>query len=104
MEILKVKFRNIPIFHAFKRSTGYENPNKEKNMSEAINFAIVNMIQGDLKQINVASHVQISKSNIPMVVNKFICEMSYVIKKRGRKFKLKSAAIRILQPIIVQTI
>ena len=74
----------------------------KKNMDKATKFAIVNMVEGGVKQVNVASHFGISESTISMIVKKFKSGIVSVIKNRGRRFKLNAAAIRILQCIIVQ--
>ena len=53
----------------------------KKNIPEATKFAILNMVNTEIRQIDVANHFRISKSVVS------------VKKKRGRKHKVNAAAV-----------
>ena len=61
------------------------------------------MSQKDIKQVVIAKHFGISKTTLFMILKKSNA-VTIGSKKKGPKYKLNEAAIRILKRIIVKTI
>ena len=73
-----------------------------KNCTEEMKYAIVNMVRTGMSHTNVAIHCSISRSTVSKILKRFKDKENCIMKKRGPKFNLSEAAIRILQLILLK--
>ena len=71
-----------------------------KNLRGEMIFAIVQMVEAGIKQKDVAARFNFSKIAVSKIFKKCRSSTQRITKKRGRNFKLNTAALRILQRIL----
>ena len=74
----------------------------QKNITKTVKFAIIHMVNAGVKQNEVAAKFHLSKSTVSKIMKGHGSNENTVVKKRGRKFKLNAAAIRILQRMLLK--
>ena len=73
-----------------------------KNVTESVKFAIVSMARAGMRQCDIANQFNLAKSTVSQIIRKSKTGQVQLKKRRGPKFKLNAAAIRILQRILLK--
>ena len=71
-------------------------------MTDEAKFAVIRMVKAGMKQSYVTAIFNVSKSTVPKIVKKDNNKSKEIIKKQGPKFKLNTAAVRIIGRILVK--
>ena len=74
-----------------------------KNVGKETKFANVHMSKKGIKEVGIAKHFGISKTTVSMILKNSKTVTVVPKKKGGPKCKLKEAAIRILNRIVVKS-
>ena len=74
----------------------------QKNCTEEMEYATINLVKTGMTRTNVVIHFPISRSTVSKILKRSKEKENCIMKKSGPKFKLSEAAIRILQRILLK--